>query len=269
MLIWFRRFSVAGRLHALAIFSVVSLLTVAWGLLWNAHQGKLEDRRTAVRQTVEVAHSVLQWAHSQQASGQLDETTAQRMALAAIDRLRHSGREYFWVNDLAGRMVHHPIKPALNGQDVLDMKDPQGTFLFREFIATAKSGAEGGFVGYQWPKPGTDAPVDKVSFVKAFAPWGWVIGSGLYIDDLEHAFRQEIAGSLAIVGVVAALVWTLSYRTARDLGRGIQLAVERAEGIAAGDITQAQRTHPLAQGRTRSLACCKPCRPWAVSWARP
>ncbi len=249
MFTWFRRFSVAGRLHALAAFSVVSLLTVAWGLLWTAHQAKLDDRRTAVKQTVEVAHAVLQWSHGQQASGQLNEAAAQKMALAAIDKLRYSGKEYFWVNDLQGRMVHHPIKPALNGQSVLDMKDPQGTFLFREFIATAKAAADGGFVAYQWPKPGAQDPVDKVSFVKAFGPWGWVIGSGLYIDDLEVAFRHEIAGSLVIVGLVAVCVWVLSYRTARDLGRGIQLAMQRAEGIAAGDVAQAQAPHPLAQGQ--------------------
>jgi methyl-accepting chemotaxis protein len=245
----FRRFSVAGRVHALAIFSVVSLLAVAWGLLWMAHQTKLDDRRTAVRQTVEVAHAVLQWAHSQQASGQLDEATAQKMALAAIDRLRYSGKEYFWVNDLAGLMVHHPIKPALNGKSVLDMKDPQGTFLFREFIAVAKGSGDGGYVAYQWPKPGAEAPVDKVSFVKAFGPWGWVIGSGLYIDDIEAAFRRDMASSLLIVALVAACVWGLSYRTARDLGRGIRLAVARAEGIAEGDIAQAQSPHPLAEGQ--------------------
>jgi len=251
MMNWFRRFSVAGRLQALATFSVVSLLTVAWGLLWTTHQAKLEDRRTAVRQTVEVAHAVLQWAHSQQASGQLDEATAQKQAISAIDQLRYGGKEYFWVHNLAGRMVHHPMKPQLDGQDVLDMKDPNGTFLFREFNTVASASADGGYVSYQWSKPGADSdqPVDKVSFVKAFAPWGWVIGSGLYVDDLEAVFRRQVAGSLVFVALIAVMLWWVSARTASDLSQGIRLACERAEGIASGDIAQAQRPHPLAAGR--------------------
>ncbi len=251
MMTWFKNFSVAGRLHALAAFSVTSLLMVAGGLLWSAHQAKLEDRRTAVRQTVEVAHAVLQWAQGQQASGQLDQAAAQKVALAAVGQLRYSGQEYFWVHDLAGNMVHHPMKPQLDGKNVLGMKDPQGTFLFREFNTVASASANGGYVAYQWPKPGakTDAPVDKVSFVKAFAPWGWVIGSGLYVDDLEAVFRQQVAGGLLFVSLVAGLLWWVSARTARDLSRGIQLAVERAEAIAQGDIAQAQRPHPLTQGK--------------------
>ena len=251
MMKWFRNHSVAKRLHTLAAFSVIALLTVAWALLWLAHQAQLEDRRTAVRQTVEVAHTVLQWVHAKQLSGELDEAAAQKQAIAAIDRLRYSGKEYFWVNNLAGNMVHHPMQPQLDGKNVLNMKDPNGTFLFREFNDVARASAEGGFVAYQWPKPsaGTDAPVDKVSFVKAFAPWGWVIGSGLYIDDLEAVFHRQVAGSLLFVCTVAALLWWVSSRTARDLARGIRLAVERAEAIALGDIAQAQRPHPLAQGQ--------------------
>jgi len=199
----FRNFSVARRLHALAAFAVMALFTVAAGLVWWFHEATLEDRRTAVRQTVEVAHSVLQWAHAQQASGQLDEAAAQKMALAAVGQLRHSGQEYFWVHNLAGNMVHHPMKPQLDGKNVLDMKDPQGTYLFREFNQVASQSAAGGFVAYQWPKPGADAPVDKVSFVKAFGPWGWVIGSGLYIDDLEAVLRQQLAAGLLCVAGVA------------------------------------------------------------------
>ena len=249
MFTWFRRFSVARRLRALAAFSVISLLGAATGLSWWMHEATLEDRRTAVRQTVEVAHSILQWAHEQQSSGQLDEAGAQKMALAAIDRLRHSGSEYFWVHSLSGNMVHHPMKPQLDGQNVLDMKDPQGTFLFREFNRVASGAGGGGFVAYQWPKPGEQEPVDKVSYVKAFGPWGWVIGSGLYVDDIEAVFRQQLAACLACVSLMAGLLGWVSMRTARELSEGIEAAVERAEGIAAGDIAQARQPHRLATGQ--------------------
>ena len=249
MTTWFSNFSVARRLQALAAFAVISLFTVASGMTWWLHETTLEGRNIAVRQTVEVAHSVIQWAQAQQASGKVDEATAQQMALDAIDRLRHSGNEYFWVHNLQGLMVHHPMKPQLDGKDVLGMKDPRGTYLFREFNRVASEAPAGGFVAYQWPKPGAEEPVDKVSFVKAFEPWGWVVGSGLYIDDLNATFRHQLAAGLTLVGIVAVLLSWVSIRTARQLGQGIQLAVSRAEGIAQGDIAMAQHPHPLARGK--------------------
>lgn len=247
MLSWFRQFNVATRLRLLAGLSALGVLGVAVGLLWSAYDQKLEDRRTAVRQTVEVAHALLQWAHEQQTSGKLDADAARQQALSALDRLRYGHNEYFWVNDMAGVMVHHPIKPQLDGKNLNDMKDPNGTFLFRAFTDMARTRGEG-FVQYQWPKPGHDAPVDKVSFVKAFAPWGWVVGSGLYIDDLQAAFRQQMVGSVAAVLAAALLLWGLVELTARQLSHGVNEAVARAEAIAQGDIAQGQSPHPLAEG---------------------
>jgi len=247
MLFWFRQLNVVTRLRLLAGLFALSVLGVAVGLLWSAYDQKLEDRRTAVRQTVEVAHTLLQWAHEQQASGKLSADAARQQALSALGRLRYGNNEYFWVNDMAGVMVHHPIKPQLNGKNLSDMKDPKGTFVFRAFTDMARNRGEG-FVNYQWPKPGHEAPVDKVSFVKAFSPWGWVVGSGLYIDDLEAAFRQHMVGSVAAVLIATLLLWGLVELTARQLSHGVTETVARAEAIAQGDIAQGQAPHPLAEG---------------------
>ncbi|MBH1987505.1 MAG: cache domain-containing protein [Burkholderiales bacterium] len=247
MLTWFQQLSVAARLRMLAFFSVFGLLAVSLGLMWTAYQQKLDDRRTAVQQTVEVAHAVVQWAHAQAEAGKLSPEAAQQQALSAIDRLRYGKTEYFWVNDLDGRMIHHPIKPQLNGQNVNEMKDPNGVYLFQRFNDVARQ-AGAGFVSYQWPKPGVEAPVDKVSYVKAFAPWRWVVGSGLYIDDLENAFRAQVIGSVAFTLLIALIVWGASEWTARELSRGVHEAVDRAEAIAQGDLGVSSEAHPLAQG---------------------
>ena len=239
MLTWFRHLSVATRLRSLAAFSVFGLLAVSLGLMWSTYQQKLADRRDAVRQTVEVAHAVLQWTHEQAQAGRLSQAEAQRQALSAITRLRYGNQEYFWVHDLDGKMVHHPIKPQLDGQDLNDMKDPNGVYVFRRFNEVAKADGAG-FVVYQWPKPGAQEPVDKVSYVKAFGPWSWVVGSGLYIDDLQAAFRDQAILGVVITLVTAFIVWTMSDWTARELARGVKEAVRRAEAIAQGDLTQAQ-----------------------------
>jgi len=233
---WFSQIGVATRLKCLVALSSTAIVFVALSLLGALYDARMADRQQAIRQTVDVAHGLVQWHAAEVAAGRLTIDAAQRQALAQIDRLRYDEREYFWVNDLEGRMVHHPIKPALNGQNVIDMKDPNGVPLFREFIRQARSAQGAGYVAYQWPKPGEKDPVDKISYVKAHAPWGWVIGSGLYVDDIRAAFIREavqvLGGVLLLTAVLAALAW----RTARRLSRGIDQAVVMAESIARGEI---------------------------------
>jgi methyl-accepting chemotaxis protein len=246
---WFRQFSVAARLRFLGVLAALSVLGVSGHLLGSQYQQQVTDRQLAVRQAVEVAHGVVSWSHGRQQQGLLDEAQAKAQALAALDALRYSGKEYFWVNDLQARMVHHPIKPQLDGQDMSETKDPQGTYLFREFARTAATPQGQGFVAYQWPKPGSDHPVDKLSFVKVFAPWGWVIGSGLYVDDLQAALKASLTEVLAVVLAVSAALWLVIEFTARDLSAGVRLALERAEAIAHGDLAQGLAPHERLKGR--------------------
>jgi len=245
---WFRQFSVASRLRALALLAVVGVISVACALMWSSYSQQLAARQTAVRQAVEVAHSSIQWVYARQLSGELNEQQAQKMALAALDKLRYSGNEYFWVNDMQARMVHHPIKPQLDGQDVGGMKDPNGVYLFKAFVDTVRKNGHG-FVYYQWPKPGMDNPQDKVSYVTGFEPWGWVLGSGLYLDDVQAAFHAQAVKAIGVVLLTALGLWGLIEITARDLSAGVQLAVNRAQAIASGDLATGQSPHMLSRGR--------------------
>jgi len=107
-------------------------------------------------------------------------------AFALVKALRYGpeNKDYFWINDLHPRMVMHPYKPEMDGQDLTDNKDPNGKRLFVEFARVGKESGEG-FVDYLWPKYGADKPQPKLSFVKLFKAWGWVVGTGLYIDDID------------------------------------------------------------------------------------
>ncbi|MDD4952241.1 MAG: cache domain-containing protein, partial [Desulfovibrionaceae bacterium] len=95
-------------------------------------------------------------------------------ALAQIGEMRMGDGNYFWVNDLEPRMVMHPIKPDLNGKPLAEYKDTQGKKLFVEFAEVCKRDGQG-FVEYHWGKPGKEGDFPKLSFVKLFKPWGWVI----------------------------------------------------------------------------------------------
>ena len=113
-------------------------------------------------------------------------------AIEAIRALRYGGNEYFWINDMKPVMVMHPIKPELEGKDLSENKDPAGLRLFVEFVNVVKANGAG-FVMYLWPKPGSDTPVPKVSYVEGFEPWGWIIGSGVYVDNVRTTIASRVA----------------------------------------------------------------------------
>ena len=141
----------------------------------------------------------------------MSDDEAKRGAVETIKSLRYSETEYFWINDMQPRMVMHPIKPELDGKDLAETKDPTGKRLFVEFVETVKAKGAG-YVFYMWPKPGSQEPVEKVSYVKGFAPWGWIIGSGVYMDEINAAFLSRMA-TATVIGllfsgvVLAAFIW--------------------------------------------------------------
>lgn len=111
-------------------------------------------------------------------------------ALAQIAAIRAKDGNYVWINDLEPRMVMHPLKPEMNGKPLGDYKDPRGKLLFMEMVAACKEKGEG-FVSYMWGKPGQAGEFPKLSFVRLFPAWGWVIGHGVYMDDMERLVRRE------------------------------------------------------------------------------
>ena len=131
-----------------------------------------------------------------------DEATAKARAGARIGRMRYGNGDYFWINNLS-QMIMHPVKPELNGQDVKGIKDPTGKPLFYDAAVLVQRDGSG-FIDYQWPKPGKDTPQPKLSFVTGFAPWGWVIGTGVYIDDLEAQVWDSVK-MVALVGLFVIL----------------------------------------------------------------
>lgn len=111
-------------------------------------------------------------------------------ALKVVKNMRYAGGNYLWINDLQPAMVMHPIKPALDGKDLSEFKDPNGKRLFSEMAGVCKKDGQG-FVDYMWPKPGEEKPVAKLSFVRLFKPWDWVIGTGVYLETAEQRFMDE------------------------------------------------------------------------------
>jgi methyl-accepting chemotaxis protein len=133
-------------------------------------------------------------------SDSLSEEGQKAMAAKIIEKMRwgKDRKGYFWIQDTDGTMVMHPIKPSLNGKPLLDLKDPDGKLFFREMDETAKRHGKG-FVDYKWPKPGFDEPVDKISYIKLFEPWGWIIGTGEYLETTEDQIQKSALQSISAI----------------------------------------------------------------------
>jgi len=106
-------------------------------------------------------------------------------ALKTISEMRYGTDGYFWINDSYPKMIMHSVKPSLDGKDLSSIQDKAGKYLFKEFSVVANKQAEGGLVKYMWPKPNFDAPQQKFSYVQRFPQWDWIIGTGVYVDDIE------------------------------------------------------------------------------------
>jgi methyl-accepting chemotaxis protein len=225
--------SIRWKLALLASFAGVVLLALTSFLMWQQYQGSYNDRKTSIRQAVEVAASIVESAYNQEKAGQLTKDQAQAMAIKAVNDARYSGKEYFWINDLNVKLITHPFRPDLNGKDVSGVKDPDGNAVFVRFVDTVKKDGSG-YLSYLWPKAGEEKPVEKVSYVTGFAPWGWVIGSGLYMDDVRAEFIRELKVVSGAVALGLLLTGLMSYMISRSILRPLVRAVESRIGGQAG-----------------------------------
>jgi methyl-accepting chemotaxis protein len=185
----------------LALFIIVIFSAVIMAYILPKVNSIIEER-TAVKleELVDIALSEIQNQQALVANGVKTEDEAKADALAAIGNYRYSGSEYYWVNDETGMMLNHPIKPELNDTNILEIQDPDGKYIFQEMISVANANG-GGVVEYQWPKPGFDVPQPKMSYVGKEQNWGWIVGTGIYIDDLK-AIEQEINITTLIISIV-------------------------------------------------------------------
>ena len=224
-----------------AIIAVAALGFLALSCVWLAQERShvLKAREDELQKLVDGPYSILTDYHQMEQAGRLTRAEAQQRAVAIIRVMRYDRDNYFWINDLHPTMVMHPVQPQLEGQDLSAFRDPNGKVLFQEMVATV--GNQGaGFVSYMWPKPGKHPgkPVPKLSFVREFQPWGWMVGSGIYIDDLEVAWRQN-ALTAASLGLACLLVLMLvSTVVVRSILGPLQDMLDRMNEVMEGDIAR-------------------------------
>ncbi len=206
----------------------------------------LEDREAKIKNLVEVAYGVIATYARAAESGRTSVDEAKRLALEALRGLRYENNDYFWVNDMEPRMLMHPFVTDLEGKELATYKDPRGNALFLEMVAVVRRSGQG-YVGYVWPRPGEREPVPKISYVKGYQPWGWIVGSGIYLDDVQAAYRAELAKVAAVLAAITLLLGGLSVVLGRSISARLAAAVAVADRLAAGDLTARVGEHEATE----------------------
>ncbi len=234
---------ISRRLAILVTTSLIGVVLLCTVFLLTERQMLLQERQNAVRQTVQTVHKLIAHYHELASQKQMSEADAKVAAMAAVKSLRYAESEYFWINDMQPKMVMHAVKAELDNKDLSQMKDPTGKYLFNEFVEVVKKDGEG-FVFYMWPKPGQSEPVAKVSFVKGFAPWGWIVGSGVYIDNVQQTMNDRMISALIEVALLFVVIIVISMIIIRSLLRQLGGEFSYASAVIS-EISQGNLSKPV------------------------
>jgi methyl-accepting chemotaxis protein len=227
--------TVGRKIYALIGLSFIGLLGIAILDSRELASSLMQQKQIELKHLAELALGIVKEEHAASEKGDIAAADAQKRAMARLAALRYGNNDYFWINDMQPRMVMHPMKPEMNGNDLSTNKDPNGKALFVDFVNVVKKDGAG-FVPYEWPKPGFNQPQPKLSYVVGFAPWSWVIGPGVYIDDLNAQTWASIQRSLIAAGLVLVLALAVSMFVARGITGALQRMTGAMKDLAGGKL---------------------------------
>lgn len=239
-----RQISISKRLWLIFLIAVGMFFVFGALALKQSYDLMHSAKAVKTQHIVESTLGTLEYFSGLEKSGELTTEQAQEHAQKALSKLRYGRNDYVWINDLAPNMIMHPMSPALDGKDLSGYKDPDGKQIFNEFVRIAKQQGSG-FFSYRWPMPGASAPVDKISYVQIFKPWNWVVGSGVYLDDIYAEFRSVAIKAGLISLVVIVFIALLIISIMRSIVVPLENVVVAMHNIASGDgdLTQELNTY--------------------------
>ncbi len=181
----------------------------------------LDQKKETIRQLTNSAVSLLADYESRISQGEMTREGARQKAVDRIRNLRYGlqGKDYFWINDMHPFMIMHPFKPDLEGEDLSRLRDSAGNYPFVEMVHTVKESGEG-YVNYHWQwKDMPEKIVPKMSYVKGFAPWDWILGTGIYMDDITKEITAITRQLILIFAGMLFLVILMSFYISRQVVR--------------------------------------------------
>ena len=233
-------FSILKKMLIVGFSALLALIVLSTLFLIDEKNVIIDEKKSKLINLVEIPFSLIEAEYKDFLAGKIDEDTAKKNALDAIKKVRYDSTNYMWINDMTlpyPTMIMHPIATTLDGK-VLNserfncatelefsnnkiMKTDGKKNLFQSFVEVTNQGNDG-FVKYLWPKPTADGKnteelYEKLSYVKKFEKWGWVIGSGIYIDDIDEQFNNNLIGISIMVLIIGLVFSIIIYIVIKDI----------------------------------------------------
>lgn len=229
-----RRLRISSRLLLMLGLAVIATILMFMFALLSIEELLLKEKQDKLSSLADAGEKVIAQYYDQSKQGMISEADAKAAAIVALDALRYSGNEYFWTINRDGLMVQHAFAKKLVGTNVLAMKDPNGVQLFK-LMVTGTQSSEYALIEYMWNKPNTTEPSPKMSVVKRFEPWGWIVGTGIYVDDIQQE-KMAFSGEYLFIAV---LVWLpvifLLIIISRSISIPMQQTISAFENIGRGE----------------------------------
>ncbi|QSI76850.1 methyl-accepting chemotaxis protein [Niveibacterium microcysteis] len=226
------------KMIAIGVASLVGMLAVGvWGAYAQRTAG-IEHRKELISAAVETAHGQLGYYVKLEKDGKLDREAAQAQAKEALRGVRFRGKEYYFVYAFDGKCVLLPPRTEWEGTPRIDEVDKKGNRFIEQI--TRQGQGQGGFLDYYFPRAGGTEPLRKISYVMGVPEWGWVVGTGLYVDDIDAAFFADLGTNLGVVlllsAAVFALITVIGRSVLRQIGGEPVDAVAAMHRVASGDL---------------------------------
>ena len=229
-----RRIKISTRLLIMLLLSLIATVVMFMFALSSVHNLLMQEKQAQLASLTDVAVSIVNDFHQIAQSGELTEDEAKQQALKALDKMRYAGNEYYFTIDRQGQMIQHAFAKKLVNTNVLSLKDPNGVQLFQQML-TLTQVQESAPLEYMWNKPEATSPSPKLSVVKRFQPWGWVIGTGVYIDDInaqEVIFSKQYFWMFCLVWVP---VFLMLYFIINSISVPMKETISAFKNIAKGE----------------------------------
>lgn len=235
----FSNWKILSKIISISVVTIVMIFAISMLVLLPFIQKKLmHEKEAALKDVTDIASTLIKNLDERAQKGEFTVEEAHMRAKEVLRGLRYAEGEYIFVIDQDAKMVMHPIKPELEGKSGADTKDVNGKAFFTDMAKLAKDKGEG-TVEYMWPKPGQTAASPKLSYINLYKPWGWIVGTGVYIDDIAKEMNTIRYGIIIALVTCGAVILLFAWIVARKIRQPLVEAVDASNRLAQGDLTVA------------------------------
>lgn len=228
----FTRLSLRNKLRLLNLVVFLAILILGLFAISARREAMMDGVRQQLRDQMSIVFTMFDHYKDLADSGQLPLAEAQKQAQETLRKIRYQDKEYFSISTLEPIMLMHPAVKALEGKNIGDLKDKNGKPFIAEMVNQVKANGNA-YVEYWWPKANEDKPSPKLSYASLYDKWGWLVNTGVYIDNIDRQFYRDAAWLIGILLGLAVLVTLLTGL----VGRSIVLRMQQMQNVM-GQVAQ-------------------------------